>query len=156
MIILQDEYLTVEETLYLIGLWGKNLVGFSSEIIRFFAMDLKNSNLDISCIQDGLFNKNHFHKIRLQKYNEEFKQIEDFHGHENIHNYIIFLNDDFSGGELEFENGSIIKPKRGSLVYFNNNERHRVKECIGDRFVFTALGDKPIDIKWQTKIKSII
>lgn len=119
-------------------------------------MNLKYSNLDISCIQEGLFKKDYFHKIRLQKYNEEFEQFEDFHGHENIHNYIVFLNDDFSGGELEFENGSIIKPKRGSLVYFNNNERHRVKKCIGDRFVFIALGDKPIDIKWQTKIKSFI
>ena len=156
MIIIQDNFLTEKETSYLLKLWGKGRVGFSSEIIRFFAMDLKNSNFDISCIQNGIFEKKYFHKIRLQKYNEEFDQIEEFHGHENIHNYIVFLNDNFSGGELEFENGSIVKPKKGSLVYFNNNERHRVKKCIGDRFVFTALGDIQADIKWQIKIKNLI
>ena len=94
--------------------------------------------------------------MRLQKYNETFTQIKDFHGHENINNYIMFLNDDFKGGELEFENGLIITPKTGSLVYFNNNERHRVHDCIGDRYVFTVLGDIELDIQFKKREKSTI
>ena len=53
---------------------------------------------------------------------------------------------------MEFANGIIIKPKKGSLVYFNNNERHRVLPCKGDRYVFTALGDVEAKLKFNSII----
>ena len=156
MIGIQDNYFTDEEINYFLGLWDDNIALFTKPSISFYFVDLIKHDFDISSIQNNLFDKKYFHKMRLQKYNESFDQIEDFHGHENIHNYIVFLNDNFIGGELEFLNGVIVKPKKGTLVYFNNNEKHRVRNCIGDRYIFTCLGDTQVDIKWRMKKKAII
>lgn len=157
MIIYEDNFLNEYEVNYLLGLWDDDSSYFAKKIITFYGIDLKNihTELDLSPIHNNVFQRRFVHKMRLQKYNESFTQVEEFHGHENIHNYIIFLNDDFKGGELEFSNGLLIKPKRGSLVYFNNNESHRVLPCIGDRYVFTALGDIELNIKFKIREKTI-
>lgn len=51
---------------------------------------------------------------------------------------ILYLNDDYSGGEIYFSQYSkIIKPKANSLVFFpgNKNYMHGVNECLyNDRF----------------------
>tara|TARA_Y100000389_G_C17063104_1_gene318322 strand:- start:44 stop:520 length:477 start_codon:yes stop_codon:yes gene_type:complete len=158
VIIYQDNFLTKDELDYLIGLWDDSKSVFTEPIISFYSIDLKNNNidLDLTPIHNNAFKRKLIHKMRLQKYNETFTQIKDFHEHENFNNYIMFLNDDFKGGELEFENGLIITPKAGSLVYFNNNERHRVHDCIGDRYIFTALGDIELDIQFKKRKKNII
>ena len=156
MIAVQDNYLTHNEINHLMDLWNENIALFTEPIISFYSIDLMTNDFDISSIQNNVFDRKYFHKMRLQKYNETFTQIKDFHEHENFNNYIMFLNDDFKGGELEFENGLIITPKAGSLVYFNNNERHRVHDCIGDRYIFTALGDIELDIQFKQRKKNII
>jgi len=156
MIAVQDNYLTHNEINHLMDLWNENIALFTEPIISFYSIDLMTNDFDISSIQNNVFDRKYFHKMRLQKYNESIDQIKDFHGHENINNYIIFLNDDFTGGELEFENGLFVKPKKGTLIYFNNNEKHRVRNCVGDRYVFTCLGDIQVDIKWQIRKKNII
>ena len=158
MIVYQDNFLTKEEVNYLLGLWNDSISYFAEPVISFYAIELKNRNtdLDLTSIHNNAFQRNLVHKIRLQKYNETFTQIKEFHGHENTHNYIMFLNEDFEGGELEFKNGLIIKPKTGSLVYFNNNEIHRVHDCIGDRYVFNVSSDTELDIKFNRREKNVI
>ena len=151
MIIYQDDFLNENEISYLLNLWDKSLVEFSDYAISFYYINLIENPLDLTTIHNGVFRRKDVVKMRLQLYNESFNQIDYFHGHENLHNYIIFLNDNFRGGELEFENGLLVKPKKGSLVYFNNNEKHKVHPCVGDRYVFTALGDKELDIQYQIK-----
>ena len=49
-----------------------------------------------------------------------------YHNHRNTWTYVLYLNDNYDGGELEFESGEIIKPKKGDLIYFSPNEFHRV------------------------------
>ena len=159
MIVYQDNFLTKQEIGHLLGLWDDSKSVFTQPIISFYAIDLMNKDnidLDLTPIHNNTFQRKLIHKMRLQKYNETFTQIKHFHEHQNLNNYIMFLNDDFKGGELEFENGLIITPKVGSLVYFNNNERHRVHDCIGDRYIFTALGDIELDIQFKKRKKNII
>lgn len=156
MILYQENFFDQTEIEYMLGLWNENESLFSDYVISFYYINFMTNDLDLTPIQNGIFERKKFHKMRLQKYNESFKQIDEYHGHENIHNYIVFLNEDFTGGELEFENGLLVKPKKGSLVYFNNDEKHRVKDCIGDRYIFTALGDNEIDIKYKVRKKSVL
>ena len=48
---------------------------------------------------------------------------------------ITFLNDDYKGGELYFEDGLTILPKLGRTVYFDGRgKRHGVKQISGNRF----------------------
>lgn len=158
MILYQDNFLNQSEINHLLGLWDNNkpVHPIMKYNLTFYYLNFMTNDLDLTPIKDGIFERRKFHKMRLQKYNESINQTEYFHGHLTTHNYIIYLNEEFKGGELEFENGLLVKPKTGSLVYFNNNEKHRVKDCIGDRYIFTALGDIQVDIKWQMRNKNTI
>lgn len=152
MVLIDDMFLNETEINYLLDKWDDSIAKFSNVAIHFYSINCIERNIDISPIHNGRFQNTPFRKIRLQKYNESFLQIEEFHSHENYFNYILFLNDDFEGGELEFENGIIVKPKKGALVYFNNNERHRVLPCKGDRYVFTLLGDYEANLNFNRRI----
>lgn len=162
MILFQEKFINDKEIESLLNLWDEDIVhdNSSSGEYRALAMkwvDIKKHNLDISFLHNGGFCDKDFTKIRIQQYHEDFGWVEAYHGHNNIHNYIIFLNDDFEGGELEFKNGLTIKPSKGGLVYFNNNEVHRVMPHKGFRYVFIALGNNEADIQFQYKNrKSII
>ena len=156
MILFDDSFLSNEEIQFILDKWDESLVQFSEIAIHFYFIDFIKHKINIGKLHDGEFSKVNFEKIRLQKYNESFNQIIGYHGHENHHNYLLFLNDDFDGGELEFENGLTIKPKSGGLVYFNNNERHKVHPCKGDRYVFTLSGNEPPKLNFKHRQKSIL
>lgn len=156
MIIIQDNFLTDFELNYLINLWDSKKAHFSPQGIHFYSINLLENKADLSCIHNGAFSKVNFEKIRLQKYDSSFKQIEEFHGHEDIHNYIIFLNDNFRGGDLIFDKGISIVPTAGTLVYFNNNENHKVLDCIGDRYTLILSGNEPVKLNLKEKTKNII
>ena len=48
------------------------------------------------------------------------------HFHKNNWTYVLYLNDNFDGGELEFKDGRRIKPERGDMIGFDDKEAHRV------------------------------
>lgn len=50
---------------------------------------------------------------------------------------ITYLNDDYEGGETYFENGIVIKPKKGKTVFFDGKRhKHGVNKIIqGNRYV---------------------
>ena len=54
--------------------------------------------------------------------------------------FILYLNDDYSGGETIIENETIIKPKTGRILLFTNgNIMHRVNKVLsGTRFVISG------------------
>ena len=69
----------------------------------------------------------------------------DNSGENNFMSAHIYLNDDFQGGELCYENLNIdYKPKRGSIVFhpgFEEIYRHKVKTVIGsDRYAIGLVG----------------
>lgn len=72
--------------------------------------------------------------LRIQHVDSAIKAVEIAHTHTLPYSFVAFLNDDFSGGELIFDNIKI-NPKKGQLIYFNGNEGHYVQRVIdGDRY----------------------
>jgi hypothetical protein len=64
---------------------------------------------------------------------------DNYDGHTNLaFSMILYLNDDYEGGEIEFSNqGVSLKPDEGSLIIFPSNEPylHKVNEIkSGDRY----------------------
>lgn len=155
MIQIQDKFLSTEDINYILNYWGKYGIEFSPYAINFHFIDFIKNNIDTSPIKSGIFPNTKFEKIRLQKYDSSLTQVETYHGHSNLYNYIFFLNDNFQGGELEFEMGITIRPKKGSLVHFNNNELHRVLPCIGDRWTLVLSGNEYIDLKLEDRKKTV-
>ncbi len=75
--------------------------------------------------------------FRFYKYNpsQRFKMHRDGSYKKNdceesFFTFLIYLNDDFEGGETEFENLFTIKPKTGSLLLFHHPYRHEGKVLI--------------------------
>ena len=149
MILFDYNFLNDQEIEYVLSLWKKDLIQKHrpNGPIYFDGIYLKERGLDLKLLKDNLFDVNKFTSVRLQRYNENIEQVNLFHGHKDIYNYVIFLNENFQGGELEFETGVIVKPTKGTLVYFNNNERHKVHNCIGDKFSLVFAGNNKIPIE---------
>jgi len=75
------------------------------------------------------FAKEHYRDLILQTIDETHSQAPNhnkFHRHENEWTYVMYLNDNYDGGEIEFINGTVIKPKTGDVIYFSPEEGHRI------------------------------
>ena len=147
MILYDNDFLNEDEINYILNFSKKtSFIKARNKVIYADQIYLLDGDYDLSPIKNNIFKKEYCTSIRLHRYDESINQLQEFHGHNDIHNYVIFLNDDFEGGELEFECGILIKPKKGSIVYFNNNERHRVLNCKGTRYSLILSGNKQIDV----------
>ena len=64
---------------------------------------------------------------------EKLATLED--GYEQkAYSAILFLNDDYLGGEIEFPLHNLsLKPNKGSMIYFEGNQDnlHKVKTVLG-------------------------
>lgn len=75
--------------------------------------------------------------FRVYKYSEgqRFKMHIDGSYRRNLEeesflSFIIYLNDDFRGGETEFRNLFVVKPEKGKALIFRHRLRHEGKEII--------------------------
>jgi len=75
--------------------------------------------------------------FRIYKYSsgQRFKMHRDgsYIRNENeksFYTFLIYLNDDFEGGETEFENLFTVAPKKGSALVFYHPLRHEGKTLI--------------------------
>lgn len=133
MIAIFDNFFKEDELLFYKSLWDDSKIEFSNKAIHFYSVD-------ILPIKNKLWPANYllnhnFAKLKIQKYDSTFTQIDNYHGHKDLFNIIIYLNDNFKGGNLKFEIGLNYKPKSGTLVYFNGNEFHKVTQVKeGTRF----------------------
>ncbi|KFF22522.1 prolyl hydroxylase family protein [Chryseobacterium sp. JM1] len=81
--------------------------------------------------------------LRVYKYSpgQRFKMHRDGSYIRNEHEksfytFMIYLNDDFEGGETEFENLFTVAPKKGSALVFYHPVRHEGKTLIsGNKYV---------------------
>lgn len=81
--------------------------------------------------------------FRIYKYSpgQQFKMHRDgsYIRNENeksFYTFLIYLNDDFEGGETEFENLFTVAPKKGSALAFYHPLRHEGKTLIsGQKYV---------------------
>jgi hypothetical protein len=93
-----------------------------------------------------------FKKFRVQVLNESINQSIIPHRHVNPWSFIIFLNDNFTGGEVIFDNTEY-KPKIGEMIYFSGEEIHKVNNCIGNRYTLVGfMNNNPMNVKKNTLI----
>lgn len=135
--------MNTEEIQYFIEIFHNERAKYNSdEIYKFYYVNLINRELEILKFSD--FN---FKKFRVQMLNETIKQIELPHGHLNPWSFIIFLNENFIGGEICFKK-NIFTPKKGDMIYFSGNELHNVNNCIGDRYTLVGfMLNNPLNIE---------
>jgi hypothetical protein len=101
------------------------------------------------------FDKCEFEIFRIQMVNNDINQSHHFHIHpNNPYSFIIFLNDNFTGGEVEFENNQKIIPSEGTMIYFTSDEPHRVLNCVSERY--TLIGFLKNNMFYDNKIKKLI
>jgi predicted 2-oxoglutarate/Fe(II)-dependent dioxygenase YbiX len=143
MIKYYSNFLNEDECQYFIELFNNNDVKYHTDMVyKFYYIDLISLKL-----KTNKFNKYHFSKFRVQMVNESINQIQESHLHHNPWSFIVFLNENFIGGELIFGNEEY-KPKIGDMIYFTGDEFHRVNNCIGDRY--TLIGfmlNNPLDVE---------
>jgi predicted 2-oxoglutarate/Fe(II)-dependent dioxygenase YbiX len=92
----------------------------------------------------------------LRNYNPENQSSEVL----NEYSSILYLNDDYSGGELYFEElDLLIKPKVNQLVFFPSGSefRHEVKPVInGDRYTLASFYTTDKIVGLHEKIRELI
>ena len=137
MIKIIDNYITPQQCESIINLWdNSNVINVNDNIYHFFGVDLiPHLKKVINIIPE--FENCDFKKIRIQHTDESTIQVKTTHKHINPYSFVIFLNENFSGGELVFNKISI-RPKTGTMVYFNKNEAHKVENCIGKRMTLVG------------------
>lgn len=127
-----ESFLTYNECDYFISLFDDRNEYNDDNVYKFFYVDLLNKELKI----DKFINFK-FKKFRVQMVNEKIKQISDPHGHINPWSFVIFLNEDFIGGEICFTNNTYT-PKKGGMLYFSGQELHSVNDCKGNRYTLVG------------------
>lgn len=77
---------------------------------------------------------------RTDKYSVWLEHADDEGGGNIEYGVVIYLNDNFEGGELIYtDNNTIIKPEMGMLVYHRGDQKHLVSKVIfGDRYTLTS------------------
>ena len=121
MIKIIDNYLTYTQCQHIINLWNDdNTMIVSDGIYHFYGFNLIPHLKKVINIIPEL-SKCNFKKFRIQYTDEDIIQVANTHTHLNPYSFVIFLNDNFNGGELIF-NEITITPKIGTMVYFTGDE----------------------------------
>ena len=153
MIQIVDNFLSNEECQFLIDAFinnKKHQFGVDDMTYSFTGLNVIESNINYEHHIPKLKSKYYRNKIlRIQLVNENTNVNENYHAHRNEvesinNNFVIFLNDNYIGGELEFENKDTIVPKLGRLVKFTAEEPHRVSKVKGNRYTLVGMLDNKI------------
>jgi hypothetical protein len=138
-------FLTNEETEYFINIFKNGVKQyFGDQYYKFYFVDLMDVEIEVRKLDRFVFKK-----FRVQMVNETIQQIEEPHTHLNSWSFIVFLNDNFDGGEIFFGDKEY-KPKKGDMIYFSGEEYHMVNNCVGNRY--TLIGfmlNNPFGIQIQ-------
>ncbi len=148
MIEIYSDFFTDEESNELISYYNTHRdthIEFRQGVYRFDSISIK----DI--VDRFLFNNKlkviNPVKFRIQSVNPSIDINDKPHRHAEAWTSIVFLNDDFEGGELVIDN-SIIHPKKNQLVLFTGNEPHMVTPMVsGERFTLVSISEKKVIIK---------
>ena len=138
MIKILHNYITKPQCDSIINLWhgDTDVINVNDGVYHFYGFNLiphMESVIDI--IPE--FQQCDFKKFRIQYTDETITQVPTTHVHINRYSFVIFLNDEFEGGELVF-NEMRIKPTIGTMVYFTGDEPHRVENAIGKRYTLVG------------------
>ena len=123
-----NSFLTNDECEYFTTLFDSNYSFNDDEVYKFYYINLMSKEIIIDKFKN--FN---FTKFRVQMVNETIDQINKPHGHLKPWSFIVFLNEDFTGGEVVFDD-KVFVPKKGDMIYFTGDELHSVNNCVGNRY----------------------
>jgi uncharacterized protein Usg len=127
LVFYQENFLTIEECNYYIKkspklgagkfLWSQRTVNITNEpivkkVIDFFKQKL---NFTLECIEATTQNWNVNSSSDLHIHNERGRE-------KTKYNSLIYLNDNYNGGEFYTKNGIVIKPSVGLLTLFNGQK----------------------------------
>ena len=153
-IIIEDNFLQKQECNLVINFYKKNLNRVKS-FRDVFPLDLEQEDKDIYFIIKKLnkFVEKLNHTIDwIQIVKWPVKSIQNLH-FDNTSSFttfssILYLNDDFEGGQTFFEDGTIVKPVVGRALFFDGNfYKHGVKKVDKNtRYVIAT---------WYKKLKEI-
>jgi hypothetical protein len=138
-------FLTSDEINYFMDIFhNEDKKYYGDEYYKFYFVDLMGRELEVK-----KFSNFSFKKFRVQMVDDSINQVEIPHLHHNPWSFIVFLNEDFTGGELIFDNNEFT-PKVGDMVYFSGEEYHRVNNCVGKRYTLIGfMMNNPLDVESQ-------
>lgn len=148
MIVYYENFLNSFECEYFVNLYKiDNDQYCDDDIYKFYFINLIGRELMTEKFSTFIFKK-----FRVQMLNESINQSITPHRHVNPWSFIIFLNDNFAGGEVIFDNISYT-PKTGDMIYFSGEESHKVNNCIGNRYTLVGfMHNNPMNVKKNTLI----
>ena len=139
MIKYYSSFLNNQECQELIELYNNSDYDYWEDTLyTFYSINLKKMNITLP-----KFNNFDFHKFRVQMVDESINQVKNFHTHRVPFSFIVFLNEDFDGGDLIFSDKDrnlkvSYSPKIGDMVYFTGDEPHMVTNCNGKRYTLVG------------------
>ncbi len=118
-----DRYLFFDESLA-IDFWNRMRV-FTPEKVGFYKSIGLNEMFRVYKYAKGQRFKMHRDGSYKRNLNEE-----------SMYSFLIYLNDDFEGGETAFRKLFTVAPKKGTALVFRHRLRHEGKEIIsGEKYV---------------------
>lgn len=139
MVSIYDNYLTNNDCEWIIDYYKSNKDIVFRETNEF-VINYEGIELDVNSdfILNKKFNMKYAEYIRIQKTDINVIPNSTPHTHKTPFNFVIFLNEEFKGGELYINNQTII-PKTGTMVYFSGDEEHYPTPVIyGERYVIAC------------------
>ena len=87
-----------------------------------------------------------YDRLRIQLVDNSIEMVLQPHTHVTPYSFIIFLNEDFDGGDVIFDNVRV-KPKKGQMIYFSGDQGHFVENILsGNRYTLIGfLKDNQFD-----------
>lgn len=126
--ILEQEYNLGTEILHIINMSIQNTVS------KYYNSIYKTRSLFYSKMCKGSFNRLHYDNYYLSAID---RQIKARAGYEKDKSALLYLSNDYSGGELSFPLQNVeLQPKAGTLIFFEGDDTvpHEVKKVLsGER-----------------------
>ena len=139
MIEIHQNYVSQEEVNEILHFFKNNIKNVKmhvDSVYRFYGISVLDNINEISFLKK--LNYTNYDRIRIQHVDKDVDMITNPHTHHHAYSFVVFLNDEYEGGELIFDNVTF-KPKVGQLIYFSGNERHYVNNVTnGNRYTLVS------------------
>jgi hypothetical protein len=119
------------------------VINIDDEIYKFDGVNLMDDLNRFSFIKRIGLRRDIIDRIRVQRVGPDIDTLHSRHRDWVPNAFVVFLNEDFEGGELTYENITIT-PKKLQLINATGDEWHYVKKVTsGDRFTLVCFLKEP-------------
>lgn len=157
MITVYDDIMTDDDSKEFIDYYENNIdkeYTVNEDIYRFKGVDIKDLYNNFPFLSRLGLRLDIVTKLRIQRIDKTIKMVDRYHSHFDPYSFVCFLNDNFEGGELVF-NDREFQPKKNRMIYFTGDEKHLVKNVSnGYRYSLVCFLKK--DLFNTTKVDKLI